>query len=177
MQLQKTDRIKKKVIGKQVKTTTSIVCGTQNPASFGCDFYELENGELATVFTAKEIHEGHDGIMHGGLSGAILDEVMGRCNFARSADGTAYNPYVTGEMTVRYYQPIPVGEPMYAYGRIERSEGRKNFSTGEIVNRDGVIMASASGLYIRTNLIDDHNIPDGEKGGLEALSPEDPTEL
>ena len=35
MQLQKTDRIKKNVIGKQVKTTTSIVCGTQNPASFG----------------------------------------------------------------------------------------------------------------------------------------------
>lgn len=177
MQLQRIDRIKKKVIGKQIKTTTSIVCGTQNPASFGCEFYELEGGELATVFTAKKIHEGHDGIMHGGLSGAILDEVMGRCNFLKGADDVPYNPYVTGEMTVRYCRPIPVGETMRAYGRIERSEGRKNFSTGEILNKDGIVMAEASGVYIRTNLIDDRNIPEGEKGGLLALSPEDPTEL
>ena len=177
MRLQKIDRIKQKVIGKQVKTTTSMVCGTQNPASFGCEFYELEDGEVATIFTAKKIHEGHDGIMHGGLSGAILDEVMGRCNFVKGTEDIPYNPYVTGEMTVRYYQPILLGEPMYAYGRIERSEGRKNFNSGEIVNAAGVVMAEATGVYIRTNLINDRNIPDGDKGGLEVLSPEDPTEL
>ena len=75
----------------------------------------------ATFFTPKEIHEGHDGIMHGGLSGAILDEVMGRCNFVEAADGTLYNPYVTGEMTVRYDLPIRVGTKMRAFGRIDRS--------------------------------------------------------
>ena len=57
MQSKKTDRKKKRVIAKQTRTKTSIVCGTENPASLGCDFYELEDGELATFFTPKEIHE------------------------------------------------------------------------------------------------------------------------
>ena len=146
MQSKKTDRKKKRVIAKQTRTKTSIVCGTENPASLGCDFYELEDGELATFFTPKEIHEGHDGIMHGGLSGAILDEVMGRCNFVEAADGTLYNPYVTGEMTVRYYLPIRVGTKMRAFGRIDRSEGRKNFNSGEILDAAGVVVAEAAGI-------------------------------
>ena len=151
--------------------------GTENPASLGCDFYELEDGELATFFTPKEIHEGHDGIMHGGLSGAILDEVMGRCNFVEAADGTLYNPYVTGEMTVRYYLPIRVGTKMRAFGRVDRSEGRKNFNSGEILDADGVVVAEAAGIYIRTNFIDDQNVPEGEKRGILPLTAEDPAEL
>ena len=168
MQSKKTDRKKKRVIAKQSRTKTSIVCGTENPASLGCDFYELEDGELATVFTPKEIHEGHDGIMHGGLSGAILDEVMGRCNFVEAADGTLYNPYVTGEMTVRYYLPIRVGTKMRAFGRVDRSEGRKNFNSGEILDAAGVVVAEAAGIYIRTNFIDDQNVPEGGKAGDSA---------
>lgn len=177
MQSKKTDRKMKRVIAKQSRTKTSIVCGTENPASLGCDFYELEDGELATFFTPKEIHEGHDGIMHGGLSGAILDEVMGRCNFVEAADGTLYNPYVTGEMTVRYYLPIRVGTKMHAFGRVDRSEGRKNFNSGEILDADGVVVAEAAGIYIRTNFIDDQNVPEGEKRGILPLTAEDPAEL
>ena len=150
MQSKKTDRKKKRVIAKQTRTKTSIVCGTENPASLGCDFYELEDGGLATVFTPKEIHEGHDGIMHGGLS---------------------------GEMTVRYYLPIRVGTKMRAFGRIDRSEGRKNFNSGEILDAAGVVVAEAAGIYIRTNFIDDQNVPEGEKRGILPLTAEDPTEF
>ena len=154
MQSKKTDRKMKRVIAKQSRTKTSIVCGTENPASLGCDFYELEDGELATFFTPKEIHEG-----------------------VEAADGTLYNPYVTGEMTVRYYLPIRVGTKMRAFGRIDRSEGRKNFNSGEILDAAGVVVAEAAGIYIRTNFIDDQNVPEGEKRGILPLTAEDPAEL
>ena len=68
----KIDRIKSRVEGKQLSTPNSITCGTGNPGSLKCIFYDLENGEVATVFTPQRIHEGHTGIMHGGLSAAVL---------------------------------------------------------------------------------------------------------
>ena len=74
----KTQRQKRKVISKQLPTPCSIPCGSENPASLGCQFYELEGGEVGTIFTPRSIHEGHNGIMHGGMSGAVLVELMGR---------------------------------------------------------------------------------------------------
>lgn len=179
MQIRKIERTKKKVVGKQPRTKNGIVCGTQNPSTLGCEFYELEDGELATVFTALPIHEGHDDIMHGGLSAAILDEVMGRCNSGYADNGVRYNPYVTGEMTVRYCLPIPVGKEMYAFGRIDRSEGRKNFNSGEITDKDGTVYASSSGIYIRTDFINENEFAgdDDQTGELRTLSEADPTEL
>lgn len=179
MKLQKINRIKKKTIGKQPRSKNGIVCGRENPASLGCEFYELEDGELATVFTAEHIHEGHDNIMHGGLSAAILDEVMGRCNSEYGEDGIRVNSYVTGEMTVRYCLPIAVGKKMYAYGRIDKKEGRKNFSSGEIIDEDGIVYASATGIYIRTNVSDNPESFDTatNANGLVDLSADDPSEL
>ena len=63
----KTTRIKRKVLDKQLVTANSITCGKDNTASLGCRFYDLEGGEVATVFIAGKIHEGHNNIMHGGL--------------------------------------------------------------------------------------------------------------
>lgn len=179
MQIRKIKRIKQKVTAKQPKSKNGIVCGRQNPSSLGCEFYELENGELATIFTAGHMHEGHDDIMHGGMSAAVLDEVMGRCNSEYATDGKRYNPYVTGEMTVRYYLPIAVGKKMYAFGRIDRSEGRKNFSSGEITDEEGVVYASATGIYIRTDIIDKPESFDTETEANASvmISSGDPTEL
>ena len=80
-------------------------------------------------------------------------------------------------MTVRYYLPIRVGTKMHAFGRVDRSEGRKNFNSGEILDADGVVVAEAAGIYIRTNFIDDQNVPEGEKRGILPLTAEDPTEF
>ena len=66
---------------------------------------------------------------------------------------------------------------MRAFGRIDRSEGRKNFNSGEILDAAGVVVAEAAGIYIRTNFIDDQNVPEGEKRGILPLTAEDPTEF
>lgn len=173
----KIQRTKKKVLRKQLSTTTSITCGTENPASLGCVFYELEEGEIATVFCCDRWHEGHAGIMHGGLSGAVLDEVMGRAN--RSYDrltGGIKVPVVTAELTVKYLKPIMNGELMTAYGRIVRKDGRKRFASGEIVNKAGEIMALATGVYVSVDLVDNNMDWKQAQLGME-LGPDDPGEL
>lgn len=177
MKAQHSKRIKKKVIRRQISTTNSITCGTENPASLGCVFYELEGGEVATVFKCGRWHEGHEGIMHGGMSGAVLDEVMGRAN--RSYDrltGGLKVPVVTAEMTVKYLKPIMSGELMTACGRIYRRDGRKRFASGEIVNEAGEIMVSASGVYVSVDIVDTNADWKQAQLGTEP-GPDDPEEL
>ena len=177
MKIQQSKRTKKKVLRKQISTTTSITCGKENPASLGCVFYELEGGEVATVFRCGTLQEGHEGIMHGGLSGAVLDEVMGRAN--RSYDrltGGLKVPVVTAEMTVKYLKPIMSGESMIAYGRVDSKDGRKRFASGEIVNEAGEIMASSTGVYVSVDFVENNTYWKQAQHGME-LGPDDPEEL
>lgn len=170
----KIERIPKKVIAKQSLSKTSIVSGRENPASVKCVFYMLENGDMATKFTLTKWHEGHEGIGHGGIIYAILDEVMGRSNVAYDyMKGIEYTPVVTGEITVRNIAVAPVGETLYAYGRVVREEGRKHFTTSEMVKEDGTVIATGKAIFIQ--------IHDEEYKDIEILSDpltdEDPKEL
>ncbi len=177
MKTQQSKRIKKKVIRKQISTTTSITCGTENPASLGCTYYELEGGEVAATFRGGKWHEGHEGIMHGGISGSVLDEVMGRAN--RSYDrlqGGLKVPVVTAEMTVKYLKPIMSGELMTAYGRIDRKDGRKRFASGEILNEAGEVMATATGVYVAVDIVDANDDWRRVQMGMEPGA-DDPEEL
>lgn len=151
----KKQREKKKVLCKQIPTDSSITCGTENPATLGCEFYELEDKEVATIFVPKSIHEGHCGIMHGGLSGAVLDELMGRATLSYCQENTEdWIPrYMTAEMTVKYKQPIYVGDTVYGYGRVDRREGRCCFVTAELVNEEQDVLAFAEGVYVEVKVL------------------------
>lgn len=176
----KLERQKRKVIAKQLPTPMSITCGKENPSSLGCRFYELKGGEVGTVFVPQNLHEGHNGIMHGGMSAAVLDELMGRATLHTEFDGgNDWLPtYVTAEMTVKYRKPIIVGHTMYGYGRVDRSEGSRCFSSSVIVDESGEIMAEAGGVYVHVDL------PGDEKPGFKkidstraTLTDSDPKEL
>lgn len=173
----KTERKKRKVINKQLPTPCSITCGTDNPASMGCSFYELEGGEVGTFFVPREIHAGHNGIMHGGMSGAVLDELMGRATLHREvSDENSWTPtYVTSEMTVKYRKPISVGKKMYGYGRVDRVDGRCCFASSGIVDENDEIMATANGVYVQVDLPEDqepgYKEIDSNRAELTAVDP------
>lgn len=175
----KINRIKSKVTGKQIPTANSITCGRSNPASLKCSFYELENGEVATCFTPEELHEGHSGIMHGGLSSAVLDEAMGRATLCRAVSENAdvIPKYVTAEMTTKYLKPILVGKKIFVYGRVERTEGRCCFTSSEATDENGEVMATATGVYVRLEGLKDA-LPSREKiKQAAALTGSDPHEM
>ncbi len=175
------EREKRKVLCKQVPTMSSITCGTENPASLGCQFYELEGGEVATFFTPQRIHEGHFEIMHGGLSGSVLDELMGRSTLAYCKEENTEDwipRYVTAEMTVKYKKPIRVGDKIYGYGRVNKKEGRCCFTSSVLVNESGEIVASAEGVFVEVKApkadLPKYRASDKNR---EELSKNDPKEL
>ena len=57
---------------------------------------------------------------------------------------------VTGEITCRYIKPVPIGETIYAYGRVDSREDRKRFTSAELVLEDGTVLQRARGIFLET---------------------------
>ena len=83
-----------KIIARQGAAKECFICGTENEGGLHAAFYELDNKKVVCVFTAKDIHGGHPGILHGGVICSILDETAGRAM-------TVLAPENTGALTVQ----------------------------------------------------------------------------
>mgnify|MGYP001584497241 CR=1 FL=1 len=94
------------------------------------------------VVFAKE-HQGYKDIVHGGMVGMLLDEIM--VNVAWF-EGT---PVVTGELTVRLKKAVKVGERVFLEGWIEREEARVVYGRAEARNALGEVLASASASCVK----------------------------
>ena len=56
-----------------------LVCGKDNPFSLHAQIVEHpEKDEVVCYFTPQEIHQSYPDRVHGGISAAVLDEVIGR---------------------------------------------------------------------------------------------------
>ncbi len=122
-----------------------MVCGRENEIGLHARFYELENGELAAVFTPRTELQGYPGRLHGGIASTLLDETMGRAINAR--DSTVWG--VTVELKVRFRRPVPLDREVRAICRITKDSGRLFESSGEIVLEDGTVAVEATGKYLR----------------------------
>ena len=53
-----------------------FLCGSENPHNVGLRWYVDEKGVVSSEFTLTLAQQGPPGYAHGGLSTAVLDEVM-----------------------------------------------------------------------------------------------------
>ncbi len=165
-------------MSKQLKTHNSVVCGVDNPISLGVTFYCLESGEVACKFRPGEMHEGHSGIMHGGLTSTLLDETMGRSNRELQGSEVIRNvTTVTSEYTIHFYKPILTGEEYMAIGKIVRVDGRYRYAEGYVIDKDGYIYTKTEGTYVAVDFVDDSDRVKGIPGNTIELDENDPTEL
>lgn len=86
-------------------------------------------------------YEGPPNSVHGGFVAAALDELLG---MAQSLSGKAG---MTGTLTVRYRKPTPLHTDLTLTARVEKVEGRKIFTTGE-VRAGEMLCAEAEGIFI-----------------------------
>jgi acyl-coenzyme A thioesterase PaaI-like protein len=91
--------------------------------------------------TFHAAYEGPPGYVHGGCVALAFDELLGMTNIASG------HPGMTGRLTVRYLKPTPLHRPVELHGRVDRVEGRRIVSRGELLV-DGVRTAEAEGLFI-----------------------------
>ena len=90
-------------------------------------------------------YEGPPGHVHGGFVAAAFDELLG---MAQSLTG---NPGMTGSLTVRYRKPTPLHREIRFFGKVDRVEGRKIFTSGTLFDGE-TLCAEAEGLFISIDL-------------------------
>ena len=117
-----------------------VVSGKANPMGVAMDVHREGEDAVARV-TLGAAFEGAPGRAHGGVVAAIFDDTMG---FVLSMQST---PAFTGQLTVSYRRPTPVGVELQFRARLARREGRKLWIEGEASHEGGVV-AEAEGLFI-----------------------------
>ena len=85
--------------------------------------------------------EGAPGVVHGGYLAAVLDEALG---MATMFCGVVC---MTGEITLRYLRPTPIRTPLRILARYGRQEGRRVYTSGEILAGDAATV-EARGTFI-----------------------------
>lgn len=141
---------------KQPNSYHCFICGVKNVAGVQVAFYETSNGEgraeVLARFTAREIHQGYPGRMHGGVATGILDETIGRAiNIGVGEDAPQFWG-VTADISLRFHQPVPLDVELTARGRITKENRRLFEGSGELYLPDGTVAVSATGKYFKMTL-------------------------
>jgi acyl-coenzyme A thioesterase PaaI-like protein len=108
------------------------VAGRANPTATVVDAQYVDDGVMATV-TFGPACEGPPGRVHGGIVCAVFDDVTGMLTVR--LDDTAF----TGELTVRYLAPVPLGEVLTVTARLDGRERRKRFIYEEMSTSEQVV--------------------------------------
>jgi hypothetical protein len=117
------------------------VIGVRNPLAPPLTVHHEPGGRCWSEFTLGRVYEGPPGLVHGGISAMILDQLLGEV----ATDGLM-TPKYTGTITVKYLRGTPLG-PLRAEAFVERSENHKTYARGFISDAQGPT-AEAEGVFI-----------------------------
>ena len=118
-----------------------FACGTLNAHGLHLDLH-VEVGRAWTELALPDRFQGWNGIAHGGILTAILDEVM-----AWSLVG-ADDWGVTARMAIDFKRPVEIGRPIRAEGWITRSRRRVVDTEGHIIDpATGLVHARSTGVF------------------------------
>ena len=138
-----------KVTGKQPNSKMCLVCGLKNQFGLRSFFYELDNDELLAIFKPMEEHQGYPGMLHGGISTAILDEAIGRAIMMRY-DEPVWG--VTVELNITFKRPVPLDKEIRVICRITDDSEKVFEGTGEILLSNGKVAVEGRGKYVKLPL-------------------------
>lgn len=130
-----------------------FICGLQNPVGLHLHIYETEPGVVETTYTAPEHFQGYPGVLHGGIVGAIIDEISGRAHMGSDPHNPRF--MFTAKLEVKYRKNVPVGRPLKIIGRAGKSKSRSAEAWAGIYDAEtNELLAEGSTLSI--------NVPDDQ---------------
>jgi acyl-coenzyme A thioesterase PaaI-like protein len=118
----------------------NAVVGVRNAVAPPLVIQHESSGRAWSDFTLGAAYEGPPGLVHGGVSALILDQMLGE------AAGAGGKPGMTGTLTLRYRRGTALG-PLSSEAHIDRVEGIKTYAVGHIADADGVTV-EAEGVFI-----------------------------
>jgi acyl-coenzyme A thioesterase PaaI-like protein len=112
------------------------------PGGFGAKFYVDGNGGVIGKVAIDSSKQGPPGHAHGGALTTLVDEAMGA-----SAWHSGYRVLAVN-LNINLKLAVPLEIEITLRGRVERKEGRKVFTRGELILPDGQIAVEATGIFV-----------------------------
>jgi acyl-coenzyme A thioesterase PaaI-like protein len=105
---------------------------------------KADDGRIRGVTEFRRYHLGRNGAVHGGALGLLFDSVLGYT--ASKLTRSLYQR--TAFLRVNYRAITPIEKQLQIDAGIERTEGRKIFVEGRLLDGD-VVLADAEALFVR----------------------------
>jgi len=118
-----------------------FVCGQGNPAGLGVRFF-IEGAKVKAEFVPTKAHMGYEGIVHGGIVSALLDEIMGWPLSLKNG-----RLCISVEIKIRFKRPLHVGQRYIVSGEAVEDTRRLWEGRGEIRDEQGLLYAEGWGWY------------------------------
>jgi acyl-coenzyme A thioesterase PaaI-like protein len=119
------------------------VCGKKNPVGLAVDFtINKETRTIEAHFTPSDLHQGYEGIVHGGILSSLLDEAMAKLAYSLGI------PAVTAEIVIKFKAPARPREELVVIGRLTQESGKLIQAEASIL-RGPVVIAEAKGKLLR----------------------------
>jgi acyl-coenzyme A thioesterase PaaI-like protein len=122
-----------------------FACGRQNPFGLQLEFTRGDSGEgVQARFIPGPHLQGFAGLLHGGISATVLDDVMN--NLVTRTRGILA---VTGSLKVRYRKPVPITATLICRAQIVKERGGMFYAEAELVAEEtGEVLVEAKSLQV-----------------------------
>ena len=107
---------------KQPNSKMCFICGLENPIGLHLHIYEVEPGVVETTYTAPEHFQGYPGVLHGGIVGALIDEISARAQMGSNPIDPRF--MFTAKLEVKYRQNVPIGKLLKIVGKAGKSKSK-----------------------------------------------------
>ncbi len=133
------------LLPQQAAAPRCFCCGPENPTGLKLRFIKDSDTSVSTTFTPPDDWTGWGRIMHGGFQSLLLDETTSWAAFGALGERS----FVTRQITVRFLQPVHVGQPLTIIGRVTEDRGRTVLVHGEIRSAAGEVLTEADSVLFR----------------------------
>jgi len=118
-----------------------FACGENNPQGLKLKFRQ-EGDKICTTFVPAETYQGYPGVLHGGITSTILDDIMSRCVNTLGLTG------MTARLEVRFRQSIPIKKPLYVEAWVTKRKGPLVETEARVYLEDGQVAAEATARFM-----------------------------
>ena len=119
-----------------------FACGPKSDIGLRLRFAVTGEGRVRAQATLAQPFQGWAGVAHGGIVMTLLDEGM-----AHAAGAAGYRG-VTGQISVRFRKPVPIGEPLFVDGSVVWKRGRVLGLEAHVSDAAQTLLATGEGRFV-----------------------------
>jgi uncharacterized protein (TIGR00369 family) len=128
-----------------------FACGPENEIGLRLHFERADDDGVYALTTLRPEFQGWQGIAHGGVALALLDEAMAH------AAGAAGHRGVTASMNARFRKAVPLGEELRIEGRVKWMRHKVLQLEAKVVDSSGTVLLEGEGRFVSQGRLEDVN--------------------